>query len=127
MWMFNPLYRQQLEGLSKNIGKKQIFHIAGIGWNIEKTETPHTHALIVSKCDDAYEFSSDIYSIKEFKFHGVKFYCFEIEVLQFSDEQTQDEKGLKIKLYANKKLLGKYKPQVGDNISGLMQLTGYAA
>lgn len=127
MWMFNPLYRQQMEGLSKNIGKKQTFQIAGIGWDIEKTETPHTHALIVSKlCDDAYEFSSDIFSIAEFKLHGVKFYCFEIEVLQFSDKQTKDEKGLKIKLYANKKLLGKYKPQVGDNINGLMQLTACA-
>lgn len=127
MWMFNPLYRQQSEMLSKNIGKKQTFQIAGIGWNIEKTETPYTHALIVSKfCDDAYEFSSDIFSITEFKFHGVKFYCFEIEVLQFSDEQTKDETGLKIKLYVNKQLLGKYKPQVGDNIRGLMQLTSYA-
>ena len=127
MWMFNSLYRQQLEELSKNIGKKQTFQIAGIGWDIEKTETPHTHALLVSKtCDDAYEFSSDIFSITEFKFQGMKFYCFEIEVLQFSDEQYKDEKGLKIKLYANKKLLGKYKPQVGDNINGLMQLTAYA-
>lgn len=126
MWMFNPLYRQQLDSLSKNIGTKQKFQIAGIGWNIEKTETPNTHMLFVSGCDDAYEFSSDIFSITEFKFQGVKFYCLEIEVLQFSDEQTKDENGLKIKLYVNKQLLGKYKPQVGDNIRGLMQLTSYA-
>ena len=46
--------------------------------------------------------------------------------IAFSDEQGNDEKGLKIKLYVNKKLLGKYKSQVGDNISGLMQLTAYA-
>lgn len=92
---------------------------------VKKADASHMNFIDVVKCDDAYGFSSDIYSISEFKYNGTKFYCMEIAVLLYSDEQVKDERGLRIKLYANKKLMGEYKPQVGDNISGVMQLCAY--
>ena len=63
----------------------------------EKADASHASLLTVTDCEDAYYFSSDIYSIKEFKCDGTKFYCFEIEVLQFSDEQFKDENGMHVK------------------------------
>lgn len=167
IWMYNPLYRQQLDRLSESVGAhngNQKFMVAGIGWDIIKTppqsikiytgkgdyetalkefltanpdkseddfplmedaDASHMNYIDVVKCDDAYAFSSDIYSISEFKCLGTKFYCMEIRVLRYSDENREDETGLRINLYVNKKLLGDYKPQVGDNISGVMQLTAY--
>ncbi|MEE6208262.1 MAG: hypothetical protein VZR95_09445 [Alphaproteobacteria bacterium] len=92
---------------------------------IKTADASHMNFIGVMQCDDAYEFSSDIYSISEFKYHGTMFYCLEIAVLRYSGEHAEDEKGLRLKLYANKELLGAYKPQIGDNISGIMQLNAY--
>ncbi len=82
----------------------------------------HLNCLFAIQYEDAYEFASDILAIKKFKYYGLKFYCLEIEVLIGADETKQ---GMKVNLYVNKKSLGDYVPQIGDNILGLMQLTAY--
>ena len=92
---------------------------------MEDADASHMSFINMVKCDDAYAFSSDIYSISEFKYRGERFYCMEIRVLCYSDENREDETGLRINLCANKKQLGEYTPQIGDNISGIMQLNAY--
>lgn len=78
-------------------------------------------ALFVKDIKDECEFVSDIYSIKKFKFNDIDFYRLEIEVLR----DIKTAKGMKVYLYVNKELLGKYEPKVKDNIHGIMQLSAY--
>ena len=92
---------------------------------LKEADASHMNFIGVVQCDDAYEFSSDIYSISEFKYQGTKYYCMEIAVLRYSGEHAEDERDMRVMLYANKELMGEYKPQVGDNISGIMQLNAY--
>lgn len=85
-------------------------------------DTSHLCYLGAKKYPDAYEFASDISAVSEFRFYGMKIYCLEIEVLKETDDS---DIGMKVNLYVNQNDLNGYIPQVGDNISGLMQLSAY--
>jgi len=85
-------------------------------------DTSHISLLAARDCADMYEFASDIFNITTFKYYGLEFYCFEIEVLRETDDSGA---GMRVNLYVNKNSLGNYKPQIGDNIMGFMQLTAY--
>ena len=50
---------------------------------LKEADASHMNFIGVVQCDDAYEFSSDIYSISEFKYQGTKYYCMEIAVLRY--------------------------------------------
>lgn len=103
------------EFLEKNPDKTQA------DFPYAKVDASHMSALFHKAIKDEYEFVSDIYSVKKFKFNDMEFYQLEIEVLR----NIETDKGMKIFLYVNKELLGKYEPKVKDNIHGLMQLTAY--
>lgn len=117
-----PLYESELRIFLKNNPDKTPKDFPHVTLDIG-----HTNSLFVTEeCQDAYNFSADIRAIKKFSCRFTKFYCLEIEVLNYSDEKFMNKDGMIINLYVNKKSLGDYKPQVGDNICGLMQLTAYA-
>lgn len=164
MWMFNPLFGQQLHLLKQSLGEnkgKQKFMIAGLGWDISpmpetiteidsgayydsalenfllqnqdktkkdfptaKLDMSHTNSLFAKDCEDAYEFTSDIYDIQTFSCLENKIYCLKIKVLQ-GCENIESEDGLTVNLYVNEKWFDNYTPKIGDNIYGLMQLTAY--
>lgn len=103
------------EFLEKNPDKTQA------DFPYAKVDASHMSALFGKEIKDEYEYVSDIYSVKKFKFNDMDFYQLEIEVLR----DIETDKGMKIYLYVNKELLGKYEPKVKDNIQGVMQLTAY--
>ena len=84
-----------------------------------EVDASHASGLMPSDCLDGYEFSSDIYKVEKFRFMDMDFYCLEIEVLRDGDI------GMKLNLYANSEMLNGYKPKVGDNVHGYMQLNAY--
>lgn len=86
-----------------------------------KIDASHMSAFLGKEIKDEYEYASDIYSVKKFKFNNIDFYRLELQV--HCDIETG--KSMKIYLYVNKELLGKYEPKVKDNIHGFMQLTAY--
>ena len=103
------------EFLEKNPDKTQA------DFPYAKVDASHVSAFFGKDIKDEYEYVSDIYSVKKFKFNDTDFYRLEIEVLR----NIETDKGMKIYLYVNKELLGKYEPKVKDNIHGIMQLTAY--
>lgn len=103
------------EFLEKNPDKTQA------DFPYAKVDASHVSAFFGKEIKDEYEYVSDIYSVKKFRFNDTDFYRLEIEVLR----NIETDKGMKVYLYVNKELLGKYEPKVKDNIHGLMQLTAY--
>ena len=101
--------------LENNPGKTQA------DFPCAEVDASHMSALFGKEIKDEYEYVSDIYSVKKFKFNDSDFYRLEIEVLR----NSKTDKGMKIYLYVNRELLGEYEPKVKDNIHGIMQLTAY--
>lgn len=103
------------EFLEKNPGKTKA------DFPCPKVDASRMSALLGKDIKDEYEYVSDIYSVKKFKFNDTEYYQLEIEVLR----DVETDKGMKIYLYVNKELLGKYEPKVKDNIQGMLQLSAY--
>lgn len=130
---YNPLFALQRPALyhiqpDKKGKYKANVCVSALALYIKKTtrkiknaDANQQSALFSTDIQDLYVYVSNIYSVQKFVFNETEYYQLEIELLQ----DKKNNKSLRIYLYVNKGLLGRYRPKVNDYIYGSMQLYAY--
>ena len=85
-----------------------------------KLDAEHFRMIIPKQYACEYEIATQIEDIKYFKIFGEK-----IAQLKVNLEHSYNEKSLYCYIYVSKRVLGKYKPRVGDGISAVVWLSGF--